>query len=114
MVTLDMEAFFKEGWPAIEVQQSAFQSACVDLFERCKSALWDVLRDQKVSVTALVQALVIGRASRTPGVLEAFKEVPPSIPIESNNDPTEVVTMGVCILSSDDSGMADGDGRRCP
>ena len=107
-VTLDLESVLGEqGLPVVEITQEAFKDACEDLFDRCKDALQDVLRQRGVSAATLVRALVIGGASRTPGVLEAFKAVLPSIPIESDIDPKEVVAIGACAIACDSKGMVD-------
>jgi molecular chaperone DnaK len=99
----------KNGVPldlALTLTRSGFQNVCDELFQRLREPCSRALADANVKPEAVDSVLLVGGATRMPGINEIIRSVFKRLPVRSLN-PDEAVAMGAAVQAGVLSGLID-------
>jgi molecular chaperone DnaK len=80
-----------------KLTRAEFQRMTQDLLDRCKGPFNDVLKDAKISVSAIDQIILVGGSTRMPAVQDLVKELSGGKEPNKNVNPDEVVALGASL-----------------
>ena len=80
-----------------KLTRAEFQRMTQDLLDRCKGPFNDVLKDAKVTVSAIDQIILVGGSTRMPAVVDLVKEMSGGKEPNKNVNPDEVVALGASL-----------------
>ncbi|MCL2783544.1 MAG: Hsp70 family protein, partial [Propionibacteriaceae bacterium] len=80
-----------------KLTRAEFQRMTQDLLDRCKGPFSDVLKDAKVSVSAIDTVILVGGSTRMPAVVDLVKQMSGGKEPNKNVNPDEVVALGASL-----------------